>query len=80
VLPQIRADIFVALLDGSLQQMTNAQIVLAMLARREEQEIAVARGRDQPDPAPEPDPQPRPPDFGLPPPRPDPPPLQGGCS
>lgn len=33
-LPQIRADLFVALLDGSLQQMTTAQIVAAMLARR----------------------------------------------
>jgi hypothetical protein len=55
-LSRIRADIFVALLDGSLQQMTNAQIVMALLARREGQEIAVAGAeQDQPEPAPEPD-------------------------
>jgi hypothetical protein len=49
-LPQIRADLFIALLDGSLQQMTNAQIVLAMLARREESEAAAAgSAQDEPE-------------------------------
>ena len=38
---RIRADLFLALLDGSLQQLTNDQIIAAMLARREAQETGM---------------------------------------
>ncbi|MGI9002611.1 MAG: hypothetical protein ACR2GH_13230 [Pseudonocardia sp.] len=60
---RIRADLFVALLDGSLQQLTNAQIVLVMLARREAQEATddgAESDQPQPEPHPEPESQPKP--------------------
>ncbi|MGI9001370.1 MAG: HNH endonuclease signature motif containing protein, partial [Pseudonocardia sp.] len=63
----IRADLFVALLDGSLQQLTNAQIVLAMLARRAAQQATAQEAAtddgaesDQPQPEPQPEPEPEP--------------------
>jgi hypothetical protein len=40
-LSRIRADLFLALLDGSLQQMTNDQIIAAMVARGAAQETGM---------------------------------------
>ncbi|MFD1535272.1 hypothetical protein [Pseudonocardia aurantiaca] len=41
-LSRIRADLFLALLDGSLQQLTNDEVIAAMLARREAQDTGLS--------------------------------------